>query len=155
MATEKVKECKICRALPYRPVSPLDDVEDTEYRPKIPRPCPHPGPRCTTHHRVRRAEVRKKVHDNRVVKVYGLSPGDYDRLYVIQGGKCYICQRATGASKRLAVDHDHISGEVRGLLCKLCNRDVLGHLRDDIEALQRAIDYLREPPARLLLAESA
>lgn len=155
MATEKVQECKVCRALPYRPVNPLDVVEDAEYRPKIPRPCPYPGPRCTTHNRVRRAEVRKRVHDSRVVKIYGLSPGDYDRLYEIQGGKCYICQRATGASKRLAVDHNHETNEVRGLLCKTCNHDVLGHLREDIEAFKRAIEYLSDPPARRLLDESA
>jgi hypothetical protein len=72
-------------------------------------------------------------------------------LYEAQGGRCYICQRATGARRRLAVDHNHATGEVRGLLCKPCNRDVLGHLRDNTEALQRAIDYLTNPPARRVL----
>ena len=152
MATEKVKECKVCRALPTRPKEPEPGVE---YRPRIPRPAPYTGPRCKTHDLARCKEVSKRSHDNRVVKIYGLSSGDYDRLYEIQEGKCYICRRATGASKRLAVDHNHVTGEVRGLLCKLCNRDVLGHLRHDIEAFKRAIEYLENPPARRLLAESA
>jgi recombination endonuclease VII len=152
VATEKVHKCKDCRALPVRPEEPEDGIE---YRPRTPRPAPYVGPRCKTHDLIRCAAVKKQTHDNRVVRVYGLSSGDYDRLYAIQGGKCYICQRATGASKRLAVDHNHVTGEVRGLLCKSCNKDVLGHLRHDIEALQRAIDYLVNPPARRLLAASA
>jgi hypothetical protein len=80
-------------------------------------------------------------------------------VLALQGGKCAICQRATGAARRLAVDHDHkqalLDGHdedqgcpncVRGLLCKTCNRNVLGHLRDDPAAFQRAIDYLKNWP---------
>ncbi|WP_424923390.1 endonuclease VII domain-containing protein [Actinocrispum wychmicini] len=72
----------------------------------------------------------------------------------MQGGRCAICQRATGRGKRLAVDHNHATGEVRGLLCKPCNRDVLGHLRDDVSAFERAIVYLTDPPARRMLSGS-
>ncbi|AXN53523.1 endonuclease VII [Gordonia phage Ronaldo] len=66
-----------------------------------------------------------------------------------QGGKCAICQRAIGKRRKLAVDHDHDTGEVRGILCQPCNFTVLG--RYDKEALQRAIDYLENPPARKVL----
>lgn len=66
----------------------------------------------------------------------------------VQGGACAICRRATGKTRRLAVDHDHQSGQVRGLLCKPCNR-LLGHARDDVEFFERAGDYLSEPPAVL------
>lgn len=68
-----------------------------------------------------------------------------------QGGKCFICQRATGKRRRLAVDHDHKTGRVRGLLCNPCNRDVLGHLRDSVAALERAVTYLKHPPADQVL----
>lgn len=98
-----------------------------------------------------------KVHteDQRAQKVYNLEPGMYARLYQSQGGVCYICRRATGATRSLAVDHDHsccpgagsCGSCVRGLLCKGCNYKILGHLRDDVEALQRAISYLESPPA--------
>lgn len=94
---------------------------------------------------------RKYAHDARVVRVYGITPEEYQAIYEAQGGKCYICQRATGESKRLAVDHNHESGEVRGLLCSLCNYKVIGHLREDIAALQRAIEFLQNPPARAVL----
>ena len=78
---------------------------------------------------------------------YGLTAEEYWKIYEYQGGCCYICRRATGASKRLSVDHCHETGIVRGLLDTPCNRNVLGHLRDDTDALQRAIDYLTNYPA--------
>ena len=99
------------------------------------------------------AEARKRAataaHRARVAEVYGVDPGWYDRQYALQGGVCYLCRRATGASKRLAVDHNHETGEVRGLLCGPCNK-VLGVARDDPEYFRRAIDYLTDPPARRL-----
>lgn len=111
------------------------------------RKAPHPGPRCATHHRRVREKRRRASHAGHVTKTYGITAEEYDAIRKAQGGKCYICQRATGARRRLAVDHDHDTGYVRGLLCKTCNYRVLGHLRDDTEAFQRAIDYINNPPA--------
>jgi len=68
-----------------------------------------------------------------------------------QNGVCWICGGKSG-KKRLAVDHDHKTGEVRGLLCKRCNR-MLGYYRDNAESFARAAAYLRSPPSRGLLAE--
>ena len=45
--------------------------------------------------------------------------------------------------KRLGIDHDHTTGQVRGLLCDSCN-PALGGFKDNIESLQKAIDYLKE-----------
>jgi len=89
-----------------------------------------------------------------VVATYGLAPGDWEKLFVAQGGKCWICRRY----KAKAVDHDHscCSGKtscgrcVRGLLCGTCN-GILGRWRDAIEVLLRAVEYLRNPPARRIL----
>jgi hypothetical protein len=82
---------------------------------------------------------------------YGITAEEYAKILDAQGGKCYLCQRATGARKRLSVDHDHKTGEVRGILCGPCNRDVLGHARDSIEFFERCIEYLTNPPARAVL----
>ncbi|AMS02685.1 endonuclease VII [Gordonia phage Yvonnetastic] len=114
------------------------------------RKAPYPGPRCTTHNRQRRSERRSTDHARRLQAVYNLKLSEYEEILAHQGGKCAICQRATGKSRRLSVDHKHEKdggGYIRGLLCGPCNRDVLGHLRDNVEALQRAIDYLTNPPA--------
>lgn len=105
-----------------------------------------PGPRCATCHRDRKKVLRAAAHEARVGKVYGLLPGQYERLYEAQGGQCFICQRAKGVTKKLAVDHDHETGYVRGLLCGPCNK-ILGHFRDDVMTATRAASYLLNPPA--------
>jgi hypothetical protein len=115
------------------------------------RAAPHPGPRCSTHWRAELKARKLRSHDLRVQQTYGLEPGEYDLLCAFQSGTCAICRRArcVGVSgKHLAVDHSHVTGVPRGLLCTFCNKDLLG--RYDIAALQRAIDYLIDPPyARL------
>lgn len=110
------------------------------------RPAPHPGPRCYTHHKARLKAAREAAHGRRIGERYGLTPEQYKALYEAQGGVCYICQRATGKRKKLAVDHDHKTGYVRGLLCSPCN-NILAHLRDSQDAARRIYDYLELPPA--------
>lgn len=118
------------------------------------RPTPHPGPRCTTHWRVRRVQVKAAVHELKVMRTYALKLGDYQRLLDAQGGVCAGCGPRTGRNgsrgRRLAVDHNHATGEVRGLLCSVCNRSV-GEQRDDPETFRRLANYLIDPPARLVL----
>lgn len=131
---------------------------------KRPRPAPHQGPRCTTHHREFRKRARQVKHEGHVTRTYGLGPGDYGALEAYQReqiraeypeatGVCWICgpwSGRNGATKRLPVDHDHQTEEVRGLLCTDCNR-MLGHARDRPEMFQRAMLYLINPPARGVL----
>lgn len=85
-----------------------------------------------------------RAHARRVLK-YGITGDEYDYLYAAQDGRCAICRRATGKARRLAVDHDHQTGQVRGLLCSPCNYQLIG--RYDRAALARAIRYLDDPPA--------
>lgn len=112
------------------------------------RPAPYPGPRCASHDREVTTARRAKARESRIQRTYGITEEQYQAIYDAQGGCCYICRRAKGTGKkRLSVDHDHQTGHVRGLLCKPCNRDVLGHLRDSPAALRRAAEYLEIPPA--------
>ena len=64
----------------------------------------------------------------------------YDQMVDEQDGRCLICASEPG-SIALAVDHDHETGRVRGLLCRSCNQG-LGHFRDDPGLLRRAAIYL-------------
>jgi hypothetical protein len=158
----KVAVCKDCRALPF--LTPgTDPIEGMAYRPRVDRPAPHPGPRCASHNRVKVAADKAKAHGNRVEKIYGITIEFYWKLYEFQNGVCYICRIATGAKKKLSVDHWHgcEAGHdpekacplcVRGLLCGPCNKDVVGHLRSNPDAFRRGVEYLEDPPARRLAA---
>ena len=115
------------------------------------REAKHPGPRCFTHPKAFRKASKERAHDVMVQRTYGLGPGDYDRLFAAQGGRCAILNcRATGKSKKLAVDHDHATGEPRGLLCSNHNR-VIGANYDSPEVFRSIADYLERPPARAVL----
>jgi hypothetical protein len=75
---------------------------------------------------------------------YGLTTDGYRKLLAAQKGSCAIC-RASGpgrGNRRFLVDHDHQTGVVRGLLCHLCNV-AIGHFRDDVTIVERAVAYLR------------
>lgn len=80
----------------------------------------------------------------RLHRVYGLSRTGYQSMLASQGGCCAICMDdAPGGGRRMwCVDHDHATGEVRGLLCVRCNAG-LGHFRDNPRLLAYAIEYLR------------
>lgn len=118
------------------------------------RPTPHPGPRCATCNRARKKVVSAQRHDAYAQRQYGLAAGQYEAIKAAQGGRCAICQRGQGITRRLAIDHDHSCCPgavscgrcVRGLLCGRCN-DMLAHARDDHEVFLRAVGYLNDPPA--------
>ena len=81
-----------------------------------------------------------------ILKEHGITEEQYKALLAFQGGRCAICGNKP-RSKRLAVDHNHKTMEIRGLLCKNCNYRILGGVRDSVEMLQTAINYLNNPPA--------
>lgn len=110
------------------------------------REAKYPGPRCFTHHKEFTRSSKERRHSAHIQALYGLTQDEYWKIYEFQGGACAICQRAKGTTKKLSVDHDHATGAVRMLACTRCNR-MLGHLRDDPEAFERAAECLRNPPA--------
>lgn len=81
-------------------------------------------------------------------KRYGITPKDVADMMDIQMGVCAICGGSPGKGfrKSLHVDHDHVSGKVRGLLCEKCNQG-LGSFQDDPNRMLRAIEYLGAPPS--------
>ena len=73
-------------------------------------------------------------------KNFGLSFDDYKRMLGAQDGVCLICG-SNGNGRNLSVDHDHVTGNIRGLLCSHCNTGI-GMFRDSYELLEKAIEYL-------------
>jgi hypothetical protein len=89
---------------------------------------------------------------------YGLTEDCYNKMLEEQGGVCAICSENNpgGRRKYMAVDHDHSTGVVRGILCNNCNR-ALGLLKDNADILRRAADYIQKgspPPANENLQSS-
>ena len=78
---------------------------------------------------------------------YGITLNQYDILLESQNGVCAICKQPPTNSNKynkvLFVDHDHITGKVRGLLCYHCNVG-LGHFKDNTQLLTRVIEYLNK-----------
>lgn len=74
---------------------------------------------------------------------YGMNTDIYNALLTAQGGCCGICkaEKPDNRGRHFYVDHDHKTGQVRGLLCHSCN-SLLGHARDCIDVLAAAIVYL-------------
>lgn len=72
---------------------------------------------------------------------FGITLGDYRAMETAQNGLCAIC-RQQDVNKRLAVDHCHSTGVVRGLLCEPCNLSI-GRMGDDPDRLEAAAQYIR------------
>jgi hypothetical protein len=92
---------------------------------------------------------REKINQRayKYMRNYGITQTDYDQLYVAHDGRCAICRQIETRIKNsrvkwIAVDHDHKTNEVRGLLCHQCNVGI-GSFKDDVELLEAAVRYLR------------
>lgn len=93
-----------------------------------------------------KCKEKRRDHDFR--KKFGITVVEYNLMFESQSGVCAICKRqetkgVKGVIRKLAVDHCHKTGRVRGLLCTACNQS-LGHMEDNIGYLQSAIKYLEQ-----------
>lgn len=84
------------------------------------------------------AKYQKKAN---LKRYYGITPAEYDTYYSRQNGVCAICKQPPG-KRKLAVDHDHVTKRIRGLLCARCNTG-LGQFIDSVNLLQKAVEYLK------------
>lgn len=94
-----------------------------------------------------RAKLYETSRRNLLRRRFGLQAGEYDAMLAAQDFGCAICgatrsRHANGRPCRLAVDHDHATGKVRGLLCSRCNQ-MIGHVGEDVSILAAAIAYLK------------
>lgn len=80
----------------------------------------------------------------RIKRQFGITITQYDAMLATQGGTCALCGQPPEGGQLLSVDHDHVDGHIRGLLCTSCNLG-LGMLGDTVVGLQRALSYLQRP----------
>jgi hypothetical protein len=78
---------------------------------------------------------------------YGITAEEYDVLLEAQNGRCALC-RDVPSNRRLHVDHNHITGKIRGLLCHKCNI-ALGMFRDNPRVIAQALVYLEDDGIKL------
>jgi len=90
----------------------------------------------------RAAHPKRNRRNGNLKHKYGIDEQEYARLFEAQGGKCAICGEPPG-KKPLAVDHDHETGVVRGLLCHRCNTGI-GNFRDEPALLLKAAAFLSQ-----------
>ena len=87
---------------------------------------------------------RSKYHKDYWLRYkYGLTVEQLNTILQRQNNQCAICRVTLKRGQNLHIDHDHATGEVRGLLCDFCNRG-LGTFRDNPDFLMRAAKYLRK-----------
>ena len=106
----------------------------------------HTCRRCLNLHRrsqYKRGQTSKTIKTQQLTRMYGITLEEYDELSAYEYHVCAICKLPCKTGKRLAVDHCHVTGRVRGLLCANCNNG-LGRFNDDPNVLREAITYLEE-----------
>lgn len=93
------------------------------------------------------------IRQRKMVSDYGITAETYQAMMEVQGGKCAICQSQTsrtdwrsGKVHALSVDHDHVTGKIRALLCDNCNRG-LGLFGDSTDTVLAAATYLKHHKA--------
>ena len=101
-------------------------------------------PDCKDCHKARATRNYKQRQDywdiRKLAWRYGMTADQYQEMLAIQDGCCAVCRRKQ-VRCRLAVDHDHHTGRVRGLLCDSCNR-AIGQFGDDPARIRQAAEYL-------------
>ncbi len=104
-------------------------------------------------YRDKNPDVQLNAH---LLRVFGITLAEYNRLLDAQNGVCAICgnppvialgirsrRQGRAVRPRLVVDHNHETNEIRGLLCTPCNRGI-GLLNDDPKRVRAALDYLED-----------
>lgn len=92
--------------------------------------------------KIKKAKSQRKHH---LKKTYGISEEQYNLMLEEQEYCCAVCGKHEEDEKprRLAVDHNHVTGEIRGLLCNYCNHRIVGRHRDG-DLLRRIADYIEQ-----------
>lgn len=100
--------------------------------------------------RARKAPLTTTEHNRKAAlkRYFDMTPEQFEELNTAHGGVCSICGKPPPEGSRLHIDHDHTTGEVRGLLCPDCNQG-LGRFKDSEAHLLAAIAYLGREPVKL------
>lgn len=99
--------------------------------------------RAEDRERYQRTNGKDRVFEQSLKKRYGITLAQYNQMSADQGHVCAMCSEKPETAKRMHVDHDHVTGKIRALLCHHCNL-LLGNAKDSIDRLRLAIAYLEQ-----------
>lgn len=138
-STSPTKACSKCGQ-----VSSLDDFylnpKTLSGRASWCRPCTHAANRAYG----ATPEGRRTRRDGHLRRTFGITLAEFDAMLCYQKGLCAICERPPKSGQNLHVDHDHRTGDVRGLLCRPCNTGI-GLLQESPTLFAAATTYLANP----------
>lgn len=84
---------------------------------------------------------KDRVFRQSLMRLYGITLEQYNDMADAQGRTCGLCGEVPDTERRMHVDHDHVTGKIRALLCHHCNL-LLGNAKDSVGRLRQAIAYL-------------
>lgn len=140
-----LKKCPECKN-----TKPKDDFyNDKSTRDKLSCYCKGCNRKKVKNWRINNGEKNREIDRKQNLRKYGLTSEEYYKIHEKQGGVCAICgKRETqiylGKLLRLSVDHNHKTGETRGLLCRKCNCTI-GNVNENTGTLEEMIKYLEKP----------
>lgn len=147
------RTCKLCNELkPKSNFAPqgyqcrqCKTEKQRKYYESLPPKTAEQRKKMNEYQRVYRQKNLKKVKEDARVRhlkrKFDMKASEYEEILAAQGGVCAICKNYCATGNSLAVDHDHQTGQIRGLLCKNCNTG-LGLFKDDKDLLDSAKLYL-------------
>ena len=100
--------------------------------------------KISSYRKVWRVKNLSSIKEQTLVRNFGITLEQYNEMFVEQGGCCAVCgKHQTELNKALAVDHNHITGKVRQLLCGNCNTS-LGLMNEDVILFEKLIKYVNK-----------
>ena len=132
------RKCRVCGE-----IKPIDQFYKTRRKNDSDPNKRHTECKSCACARVKRTHDPDRARDRHYRRNYGISLADFNRMVLSQGSRCACCGTDTpgGKHNQWMVDHDHVTGVVRELLCKDCNI-VLGLVEDSPEHLKRLLAYI-------------
>ncbi len=141
-----VWKCKICGPLNSNQVTKISKWHPTHHCRKC---VSAKRAYCPIKAKITNTLNKEKRRDQYLARLFKLTTEQYNNMVKLQNNLCAICgkpqskfQKNSNTIRSLAVDHNHITGKVRGLLCTSCNT-AIGLLEENIPLIQKVIEYLR------------
>jgi hypothetical protein len=151
--SEKYKAKGLCNTHYERQRLGLDMTGPIRQYERGERLCKYPGcstPRACSGTYCQKHYMRPRKRLNR----YGLTHETFLQMLASQGGRCPVCRTDAPAGVGWCVDHDHVTGQVRGILCDWCNQ-ALGRFKDDPDVIAAAAKYVQRHRQMVLFGPAA